>query len=69
MRIAENGTRVDEQKHSALSIVSYLLSRLEINPTVELDIQRELVLENKSLNGMSAGEEVLGGELPFTASA
>lgn len=61
MRVAERGTGVEEQKDSALSIISYLLSRLETNPTVELDIQRELVLEKKSLNDTSAGQEALGG--------
>ena len=60
MRIAEHGTGVDEQRHSALSIISYLLSRLETNPTIELNIQRELVLENEFLNDTSAGKEALG---------
>ena len=62
MRIAEQGTGVKEQKYSALNIISYLLSScLDITPpTLELDIQRELVLEKKSLNDTAAGKEALG---------
>lgn len=59
-RIAEHGTGADEERHSALGIVSYLIQRMCSSPELELDIQRELVLEEESLDATSAGREALG---------
>ena len=59
-RIAEHGTGADEERHSALCIVSYLIQRISCSPELELDIQRELVLEEESLDATSAGKEALG---------
>ncbi|KAG8531170.1 uncharacterized protein KY384_004528 [Bacidia gigantensis] len=59
-RIAEHGTGVDEQRHSVLRIVSYLVQRMSDLPAVELEIQRELVLEGKTLDATAAGREALG---------
>ena len=60
MRIAEHGTGMDEQKRSALSIVSYLIQQTISRSAVELEIQHELVTEGKCLDAASAGKEALG---------
>lgn len=59
-RIAEHGTGIDEQKYSALHVVSHLLERTKILPTIELQIQRDLVLKGKTLDATAAGKEALG---------
>jgi hypothetical protein len=59
-RVAEHGTGVGEQQQSALEIVSYLVQQTGILPTLTLNIQRELILEGKTLDATSAGQEALG---------
>lgn len=59
-RIAEHGTGADDQRQSALQIVSYLIRTKKSWLGVELEIQRELVLEAKTLTETLAGKEALG---------
>ena len=58
-RIAEYGTGADEQRQSGLCIISHLIQAKRLLG-IELEIQRELVLEGKTLNETSAGREALG---------
>ena len=59
-RIAEHGSGAEEEKESAIRIVSYLVQRMSSSPEVELEIQRQLVLEDRTLDATSAGQEALG---------
>ena len=59
IRVAEHGTGIDEQKRSALCVISYLILQKISRPAVELAIQRELVIDGKCLDATSAGREAL----------
>lgn len=59
-RVADHGSGAREQKRSALRIVLHLLQRMRILPAIDLKIQRELVLERKTLDATGAGQEALG---------
>lgn len=59
-RIAEQGTGPEEQKHSSLRMIASLLQYIYVSPKVDLQIQREMVNEHKSLDATAAGQEALG---------
>lgn len=55
-----SGGSQHERKLSGLRIVTHLLYEMRSNLSVELDIQRELVLDVLALDATKAGQEVLG---------
>jgi hypothetical protein len=59
-RIAEHGTGADEQRRSSLRVISSLLQRTLSLPQIELQIQRELVLDRLDLDATAAGQEAEG---------
>jgi hypothetical protein len=58
-RIAEHGTGVEEQKRSSLALITSLLHRIQTRPTIQREIQREMAVDQKSLNDTAAGQVVL----------
>ncbi|KAF2807131.1 uncharacterized protein BDZ99DRAFT_353274, partial [Mytilinidion resinicola] len=59
-RIAEHETGAEEQRHSSLRVVSHLLQRTRTVAVIDLRIQRELVVDGKTLDATAAGREALG---------
>jgi hypothetical protein len=59
-RCAEHGAGANEQKLSALNMIATLLKQIELSPKIELDIQRELVNDGRTLDNTHAGREALG---------
>lgn len=55
-----SGGTEPERKSSALRIVTHLLQQMRNSPSVQLDIQREIVSDRLTLDATKAGKEVLG---------